>query len=255
LDHSISRLHRIVLTELLAEIVAGSPPPGARLPKEVELAERFEVSRGVVRESLRGLEERRVIKVRHGAGATVRPMGDWNVIDPDILSAVISGGSSLDVLCEFLECRRIIEVECAGLAALRAGPDDFAAISAAYERMEAYAELGDSAPVYEERYHEANVDFHAAIIAASHNRVLSRLTEPVQRAYLLARRATAHRESRLNRTLPEHLAILEAIADRDADRAREAMNTHLNSVFDHVVELGAAQDQALAVRDRGSARG
>src|SRR5262245_61836035 len=116
----MSRLHRVVLRELLLEIAMGTMAEGERLPRETDLAERFEVSRGVVRESLRGLEERGVIKVRHGAGATVRPAQEWNVLDPDVLSAILEGQASGTLLTEFLECRRIIEIECAGLAAERA---------------------------------------------------------------------------------------------------------------------------------------
>jgi DNA-binding FadR family transcriptional regulator len=238
----VSRLHRVLLGELLASIAVGKQAVGSRLPRETDLAERFGVSRGVVRESLRGLEERGVIRVKHGAGATVQPAREWNVLDPDVLSAILRTDSSAALLHEFLECRRIIEIECAGLAAARADAEDIAQITAAYERMTLCAELSDASPGYEDQYHESNVEFHQAIMAAAGNRVLTRLTEPVQRAYMLARGPVAHRELRLNRTLPEHRAILDAIAAEDPERARAAMGAHLASVTEYVDEFAAHFD-------------
>jgi DNA-binding FadR family transcriptional regulator len=240
----MSRLHRSLLRQLLLEIAIGSFPEGARLPRETDLAERFDVSRGVVRESLRGLEERGVIRVRHGAGATVRPSREWNVLDPDVLSAVLEGQASASLLGEFLECRRIFEIECAGLAAQRASEEDIAAMSAAYERMQESAHPSEFSPTHEARYHEANVQFHQAIMVGARNRVLSRLTEPVQRAFLVARGPTAHRELRLTRTMPEHLAILRAIVDRDPVAAREAMLVHLTSVAGYIERYGEERSSA-----------
>ncbi len=217
----------------------GKQAPGSRLPRETDLAQRFGVSRGVVRESLRGLEERGVIRVKHGAGATVQPTREWNVLDPEVLSALLRTDSSAALLHEFLECRRIIEIECAGLAAARVDEEGLAQITAAYERMTLCAELSDASPTYEKQYHESNVQFHQAIMAAAGNRVLTRLTEPVQRAYMLARGPVAHRELRLNRTLPEHRKILDAIAAGDPERARAAMDAHLDSVTEYVEEFAA----------------
>jgi GntR family transcriptional repressor for pyruvate dehydrogenase complex len=112
----MARKHRDVMRLLIAEIVSGRRAVGDMLPKEVDLAHEFEVSRGVARETIRALEERGLIEVRHGKGASVNEPDRWDVFDPDVLAATLESGSSGDVLAEYVECRRVLEVEAAGLA-------------------------------------------------------------------------------------------------------------------------------------------
>ena len=94
----MARKHRDVMRLLIAEIVSGRRAVGDMLPKEVDLADEFEVSRGVARETIRALEERGLIKVRHGKGASVNEPDRWDVIDPDVLAATLESRSSGDVL-------------------------------------------------------------------------------------------------------------------------------------------------------------
>src|SRR4051812_38972323 len=116
----MARLHRQVMRVLLEDIAGGSLPVGERLPRESDLATQFAVSRGVVRECLRGLEERGMVTVRQGSGARVNDPAVWNVLDPDVLAVMLNGEAGVTALFELLECRRVIEVEAAGLAAQRA---------------------------------------------------------------------------------------------------------------------------------------
>ena len=113
----MARLHRGILRTLLGRIVAGDLPVGANLPKEVDLAAELSASRGVVRECIRALEERGVVRVTHGHGARVEPMGRWDVLDPEVLAAA---GPRLAV--EATEAHVIVAGELAALAAARSGP-------------------------------------------------------------------------------------------------------------------------------------
>ena len=83
---------------LIGDIVGGALPPGSALPREADLAARFGVSRGVARESLRGLEERGLVTVKHGRGATVNPDAQWDVFDPDVLAALLDGDQGAEIL-------------------------------------------------------------------------------------------------------------------------------------------------------------
>ena len=74
---------------LIADIVRGGLAPGAQLPRETDLAAQFGVSRGVARECVRGLEERGLVSVRHGRGATVNADERWDVFNPDVLAALL----------------------------------------------------------------------------------------------------------------------------------------------------------------------
>jgi len=242
----MSRLHRSVLRILVADIVADRLSPGDRLPTETEIAQRFGVSRGVARESLRSLEERGLVTVKHGIGAIVRPSADWDMFNVDVLEAVVEHEGGAKLLGDYLECRRLLEIEAAGLAAERATADDLMALSAALDRMTSTAVEAPGNPSAEERFHEADVAFHRALIKATGNRALGRMTEPVHRALAAARRPLARPEHRLERSLPEHREILASVAARDPKRAREAMRAHLLTVGRYLAEYAAGREQEQA---------
>src|SRR3954468_12779564 len=110
------RLHEHLMRVLIADIVGSQVMPGEALPRETDLAAQFGVSRGVARECVRGLEERGLVTVKHGRGATVLDSARWRVLDPDVLRALLASSRGTEVLAEYLECRRILEIEAAGLA-------------------------------------------------------------------------------------------------------------------------------------------
>jgi DNA-binding FadR family transcriptional regulator len=222
---------------LLEEIARGEPAAGERLPREMELARRLGVSRGVVRELLRSLEDRGVLEIRHGRGAWVRPVAEWNVLDADVLAALMPTPASVAVLAHYLECRRMLETEAAALAAQRASSRDLSDMADALAQMTELAEASQTDPEADRRFHEADIAFHGALFHASGNQVLPHVVEPIQRAMgTLRPRLALHPEHRLRKTLPEHKAILAAIADRDADAARAAMRTHLETVEGYLRE-------------------
>jgi GntR family transcriptional repressor for pyruvate dehydrogenase complex len=202
------------------------------------------VSHGVVRECLRGLEERRLVEVRHGHGAIVKSEDDWDRFDPDVLAALIGGPRAAEVLRQYLECRRILEVEAAGLAAERATPAALANLSQAYARMELTAAGARDNPAGEQLYHDADVAFHRAVVRAAGNPVLGRMTEPIHRALAVTFGALARPRMRFERGLPEHARILDAIRAQDADGAREAMRAHLLTVEGYLHEFSGASAAA-----------
>lgn len=223
---------------MLDDIVDGAYPVGERLPSESELARRLSVSRGVVREVLRSLEDRAVLSIRHGRGSWVRPNGDWNVLDADVLAALMPTPASVELLTQYLECRRILETEAAALAAERASSKNLSDMADALARMTDLAVASQTDPDANRRFHAADIAFHGAIFEASGNRVLPRVVEPIQHAMETLRPQLAlHPEHRLRKTLPEHKAILAAIADHNADEARAAMEAHLETVAGYLREF------------------
>jgi DNA-binding FadR family transcriptional regulator len=240
----------------MGDIVTGGVSPGEMLPRETALADQFSVSRGVVREAIRGLEERGLIAVKHGRGATVTEDREWDVLDPDVLSALLGSERGAEVLTEYIECRRILEIEAAALAALRAEAASLTALADALSRMTTSAERARVNPAAEDFYHQADIQFHRAVIAATGNKALGRMTEPIHRALAEARRPLARPEHRFERSLPEHKRILAAIADRDADEARAAMGDHLVTVEGYLREYAeAVAERARSSRAHGVADG
>lgn len=218
----------------IGEITSGGLAEGDRLPREQDLAAEFRVSRGVARECVRGLEERGLITVKHGRGATVAPSSQWDVFDPDVLSALVAGERGAEVLLEYIECRRILEVEAAGLAAERADEAGLETLAAAYDEMTGAAERARANPAAEALYREADVAFHRAIVDAAGNRALARMTMPIHSALSTTFAPLARPEHRFERGLPEHERILQAIQEGDAEAARSAMREHLLTIEGYI---------------------
>jgi GntR family transcriptional repressor for pyruvate dehydrogenase complex len=215
---------------LLADIASGELAPGGAALRETDIAGRFGVSRGVARECVRGLEERGLVSVKPGLGATVTAPDRWAVFDPDVLSALLGARRGADVLDAYVECRRILEVAAVGLAAERAGQRDLAVLSHAVERMTTSARRASGNPAAVDSFHEADVAFHKALIAATHNAALAAMLAPLWHALGATRRALGRPAVRLDQSIAEHRRILAAVASRGADEARAAMHDHLSSV-------------------------
>jgi DNA-binding FadR family transcriptional regulator len=233
------RLHEQVTQIVIGEIVGGRLAPGDALPKEADLVEEHGVSRGIVREALRALEERRLIHVKHGVGATVAPAREWDVLDRDVLTALVHSDRSAEILREYLEARKLLEIEAAALAADRATPDDLTRLSDAFARMTTTAEQARANPAAERLYQEADIAFHRAVVSATRNRALTGMMDSIHRGLGAAVPALARPDARFQRGLPEHKRILAAIVDRDPDAAREAMREHLETVEGYLREYAS----------------
>jgi DNA-binding FadR family transcriptional regulator len=237
-------MYQRIMRELLEQIAAGTLAPKNRLPRESDLAEQFDVSRGVIRECVRGLEERGMITVRQGSGATVNDFETWNVLDPDVMVVLLNSRFAAGALFELVECRRVIEVAAAGLAAERAEGTNLGRLAAALSKMINAADLVDGSRSAEDEFHQADVEFHQAVLEACGNGALLQMVEPVQRTLIDARRSLARPEHRFERSIPEHKAILNAIASADAEAAREAMRTHLQTVENNLRAFAESQAEA-----------
>jgi GntR family galactonate operon transcriptional repressor len=211
-----------------SEIISGQLRPGDLLPNEDILLSRYNVSRTVLREALNVLAGKGLLDARPKRGTVVRPRAEWSQLDPALLSwrgeegggdTPDAGARSLDAL---MEVRRVIEPAAAGLAARRGTAEDILKISAAYEEMEA---AGNAV----EAFMEADLAFHVACLYAAHNDFLLPIAHAIRSAMMRSLQVT-NRDPKENRrvSLPLHLAILDAIRAGDAERAKKAMEHHLD---------------------------
>jgi GntR family transcriptional repressor for pyruvate dehydrogenase complex len=127
------------------------------------------------------------------------------------------------VLGDYLECRRILEVEVAGLAADRISKKSAAALGKRLAAM-------DAAVDDEDDFHRADVAFHTALADATGNLALATLARRVDDALLAARYPLARPEYRRDRAMPEHRAIHDAVVAGKPAKARAAMAAHLDTV-------------------------
>jgi DNA-binding FadR family transcriptional regulator len=224
----MTRLHEEVARSLLDEIVTDEVAVGDWLPREVDLAARFGISRGVAREVVQSLRLRGVIDVRHGRGAWVLPEERWNLLDGDVLSAVSLAPERHELLEEVLECRRTVEGEAAELAAGRATPEDLQALEAEFEAVRAAIASRRAGPAVTEARIAAETSFHDRLVAATGNRPLRRMLEPVHLALSSARYVTV--AGNLEATVRQHRRMLRALEAHDAPAARQAIEAHVREL-------------------------
>ena len=201
---------------MLEMVISGGLEPGERLPPERELCSYLGVSRTVVREALNLLEARGLISIEHGRGAVVSSGSSRAVRDTLGLLLRVQPKT----LWELLEIRKILEVEVAGLAAERAGPEDVETMRLQLDRMRESI----AAP---EGYVDADVEFHALLARGTRNDVLLTMLEPVVNLLRASRRVSAARPGNALRALGEHEEILRRVEAGDAAGARKEMRAHL----------------------------
>ena len=224
------RLHEQVVRRLVQQIVGGAFAPGAPLPTEPDLAQRFGVSRTVVREAVRVLASMGLVAVRQGSGMRVQPVDGWDQLDPLLIFEQVRRGRDEALLDELIETRRVLEPEIAALAAQRRTAPDLRVLGAALDGMEQAHEDAEA-------YTRQDIVFHDAILAAARNRLLREALRPVAGVLREGRFIAVRRAGVIERSLSSHRTIHAAIRVQDADEAREAMRRHITQ-FEEDIRSG-----------------
>ncbi|MFC6085289.1 FadR/GntR family transcriptional regulator [Sphaerisporangium aureirubrum] len=218
-----ANLARAVTAELVERVVRGVYPPGTPLPPEPALCEAFSVSRTVVREAVKILQEKGLVQVRQGAGTMVTAPAMWNMLDELVLAATIAVDESLAILDDLVVTRRVLESDMANVAARQAGEDTV-------DRLRAFVDRMDGLVDDQVAYHDTDRAFHDAIMQASGNRIARGVVRSLESQVV----NTARYMGRTERALCVasnlgHRRIYERIAAHDPGGAAEAM-------FDHITE-------------------
>lgn len=215
------RLSVAVVTELAELIVTGQIAEGELLPPEGPLSEHFGVSRTVIRESAKRLEEKGLVLVTQGRGTQVARSGSWNMLDPVVISALIDNDESSGVLDELSVVRGNLESAMAGAVAAGRTPDELTRIEHALQVMREMRHESDS-------FRQADVVFHLTVMELSRNRLAENIAK---RLYLRAQESSRFRgfgyENAFRSTLDEHTAIVDAIARQDVAGAERVMREHI----------------------------
>lgn len=219
------RVADTVVRQIEQLILRGILRPGERLPSERDLAERLGVSRPSIREAIADLVDRALLTTRAGSGIFVA----------DVLGSAFSEpliklfSSHEEALFDYIAFRKDLE----GLAAERAarvGSDtDLKVISTLFKKME-------SAHTKRNPAEEAALDaeFHMAIVEASHNvfmlHMMRSMFEMLRAGVFYNRQVMFKVRTTRAALLDQHRAIHDAIAARDPELARKAIEDHLNFV-------------------------
>ena len=216
------KLADLVIGTLRKRIAAGEYGSSGKLPTENQMTTIFGVSRTVVREAIAALAADGLVQSRQGAGVFVvaQATTPFNAIGAE-------SSNKISVALNVLEVRMGIEIESAGLAALRRSASQDAAIQEAWNEFERLLKLGIPTG-------KTDFAFHRAIAAATNNpfyiEVLDALgsrTIPCDVASPWGTESVLTYEYQAG-LQQEHLKILRAISAQDAGGAREAMREHLS---------------------------
>ena len=201
------------LEQLRLRITNGAWVVGQRLPTEPELASELGISRNTVREALRVLAFSGLIEIRQGDGSYLRA-----VADPlDMLQAL-----SQCSLEQARETRHILEVEAVGLAALRRTDEDLHALS------DALAVSGGHFHGELESYIACDLVFHQRLVDAAHNPTLSQLYRYFSSVVGAQLRQTLTVTPRRQEVSDRHQHLLDAIEQRDPERAKNISRQLIN---------------------------
>ncbi len=207
-----------VLRQLTLLIENASLATGSLLPPERELAIKLGVSRVVVREAAKKLEQRGLVSIRHGIGVVVTNNPALPV--QHTLERLLP--SDKERLRQCAQARLLIEPELAATAATRATPSGVKKLKAACVAMAANADLTRAA--------ELDIIFHDTIADLAGNKVLAVMLKSVAELGRLSREVTLKRFG-VERANGYHARIVAAVTAGDPAAARKAMKTHLEAAL------------------------
>ncbi|OSP55780.1 FadR/GntR family transcriptional regulator [Pseudoruegeria sp. SK021] len=210
-----------VCRELGRRIVSGTQAEGSLIDDETKLAEKFSVSKSVIREAIKLLVGKGLIEVRRGSGTRVLNRRHWMLLDDDVLAWHQSVTPSPGFLRQLMDMRRLMEPKAASWAAEFGSDEAHDAIRQAHQRMELKAASVEDFVV-------ADALFHRAILRAAGNEFLLNLEGVIFSALLTSIKLTNADPRENESSIPVHRAVMEAVLRRDPVAAEREMLAHLD---------------------------
>ncbi|MFA9431903.1 FadR/GntR family transcriptional regulator [Egicoccus sp. AB-alg2] len=214
-----TRMSSEIVSQVIALIRGGRLQPGDRLPAERELAETFGVSRVTVRDALRVLEAMGLVDIRVGsAGGAFVTTPSPSVVGESLSNMLFMGTFEPE---QIAETRLVVELGILDLVLERVTDEDIA-------RLRDLCRQSREKLEQDEYDTKLSVQFHAELARAAHNPAVVMLAETFSGPLSMAAvRATEVRRDAHKRTVEEHEALVEYLADRNAEGARDVLITHL----------------------------
>jgi GntR family galactonate operon transcriptional repressor len=208
-------------------------------PNEAELCQQLGVSRTILRESVKVLVDKGLVEVKPRSGMRSRPRQEWNLLDPDILAWQAQLAPDARFLRDICEVRLAIEPIASGFAAVRATPEDLAAIQDCLERRE---NAGKSSNL--EQAIDLDLQFHSAVVAASHNPLFRQLSASIREPFRVALSYTARLRASMALELSAYRGLHDAIRGRHPLRARAASERIVGYAMVAVEQVIRSQENA-----------
>lgn len=213
---------------------------GDKLPGERELSKAMNVSRPILRQAISALVDKGLLITRHGEATSVA----------DVIGTVFAKpvtrliGQNAKAKMDYLEYRREIEGVAAAMAAERATEADRILLTDLVDQMrDAHDEKNSS------KESQIDVEFHNALVDSAHNIVLLHTLRSCYRLLsedvFFNRQVLYGRPGMREKLLEQHLAIYDAVMQRDKGAATQATRDHLNFVIDIQQDLQLAKQREI----------
>jgi GntR family transcriptional repressor for pyruvate dehydrogenase complex len=241
-------VYQQVADQIAEAILAGDFPPGDSLPNERELSRQFAVSRTTIREGLRALQARGLVASSH---SRTRPLRIPEL--GEVASGPLKEGLAYLIRLRRVELEDLVELRSAlEMAALEsaARSADRAQLDQAHQAL---VQMHDS-DVSVQQFHEANVQFHLALVAASRNQairlVMLALRDSIAQHLLQALRLLDEPRDTIRRLVDEHTAILKALEGGEGKKAGRLVRQHIVGFYEGYVSPSSSgrRTQATTVR-------
>jgi GntR family galactonate operon transcriptional repressor len=206
---AVDRLGRWIVNDMF--------PPDAPMPTEPELAAQLGVSRATVRDAIKVLSGKGLVRTARRYGTRVLPVEDWNLLDGDVVAWHRRDHPRMRrIFAETTELRIIIEPAAAALAAERATEKQIRTIVDAAFGI--HPEGGDVRQLF-----DADCRFHVTILDATGNQVMRQLRQIIATMLYVSYDFGVSQPENDPVTRYGHIAVAEAIAGRDARSASARM--------------------------------
>lgn len=216
------RLGKAVIEDLLDRIVSGRLPPASSLPPEKTLCTMYDVSRTVIREALKVLEEKRLVRIRHGQASTVSPRDEWELLDPLVLHAALRHDDRSVVLSDLVHVRARLESDMARRAAELMTTSDLAEMEGLLHQLSSL--LGSPS-----EYQTSDYAFHDCVMRASDSPLSRSIVRSLHAQGMIRSlyRGDAAFADLVKYAHIDHATILESLRERDPGAAAKAMYDHV----------------------------
>ncbi|WP_354625766.1 FadR/GntR family transcriptional regulator [Psychromonas sp. MME2] len=211
---STRSLHVQVARTIARSILSGELAQGSIIPNEMALCEQFGISRTALREAIKLLTSKGLLRSKPKIGTTVIEKNNWNFLDPQLLEWMDGIENSTVFYRQFLGLRKAIEPEACALAAKNATVEQRIELSATFQKMEEVAKNFDH-----KKWAEVDMHFHRLIFLSTGNDFylpFGNVLATIFMSFIL------YSSKDGGVCIEEHRAIYEAIMAGDTDQARTA---------------------------------
>ena len=224
------KLYLQVYQEIKDYILKNGMKPGDKLPTEMEMCELLGVSRNVLREAIKALEITGLVRSTPGVGSVIQEFNPDCLFDSLIYNI---GADGSDVLEQFRRLRRVLELGFAQEAFDTITPESLERLGQYVQAMDSiarkHANSGGEQPTFGSKFAEADAAFHRVLYSGLKMPLLNSLLDAFWAYDKNYKRPTT--PSYMLFTVEKHRRIWQALADRDYNAFRNALEIHYQVVY------------------------